>query len=490
MAGSFPASTLRHTALIGSLAMMFELASPLATAGTVTSCDDGPNAAQLPGTLRYEIANAPEGGTVDIDLQGYCTSAKLPGSVITLETGGITGTQNSLTINGNGVSIIPDKYGFYNGLQPVKDRVFYHQGPGTLALSNLNLAYGKYIASPVQKNYGGCLYSKGSLSLSHVTIAGCEIVAQPTGQGDAFAYGAAVFARGSVTIAYSMISDSKAVAEPALPGVYYNGFAKCGGIDAQGYLTLRYSTVAGNYVNSPIGFGGGICAEAGARIEHSTISGNTATRGNAAIHNIQGGGLIVGGGNFILTESTVSGNSSSDTGGGVVTESPSYIRGTTIAFNHAGFRYDDLLGLSAAGLALRGDTNTIDVLLNTIVAYNTVGSPATEDDLSEDYDISGHITPLGANDIVLASQQPTVTLPPGSIAGQCPLLGPLRNNGGPTDTHALLSTSPAIDAGASSAATTDQRLLPRASPPGFPDIGAYEVQQDDIVFNSGFQGCP
>jgi hypothetical protein len=63
-----------------------------------------------------------------------------------------------------------------------------------------------------------------------------------------------------------------------------------------------------------------------------------------------------------------------------------------------------------------------------------------------------------------------------------PKLGPLQNNGGPTFTHALLPTSPAIDAGDDSVLgdplnlTTDQRGT------GFPrkvcahvDIGAYEA---------------
>ena len=67
----------------------------------------------------------------------------------------------------------------------------------------------------------------------------------------------------------------------------------------------------------------------------------------------------------------------------------------------------------------------------------------------------------------------------GSASNADPLLGPLADNGGPTDTHALLSGSPAIDAGDNGAATglaTDQRGS------GFDrirfgtvDIGAFEV---------------
>ncbi|VAW42509.1 hypothetical protein MNBD_CHLOROFLEXI01-1452 [hydrothermal vent metagenome] len=53
-----------------------------------------------------------------------------------------------------------------------------------------------------------------------------------------------------------------------------------------------------------------------------------------------------------------------------------------------------------------------------------------------------------------------------------PLLGPLQDNGGPTFTHALLSGSPAINAG-NTALTTDQRGVAR--PQGSnDDIGAFE----------------
>jgi uncharacterized repeat protein (TIGR01451 family) len=56
-----------------------------------------------------------------------------------------------------------------------------------------------------------------------------------------------------------------------------------------------------------------------------------------------------------------------------------------------------------------------------------------------------------------------------------PLLGPLANNGGPTDTHALLAGSPAIDAGDSAnCPSPDQRGVSRPQAEGC-DIGAFEA---------------
>jgi hypothetical protein len=75
-----------------------------------------------------------------------------------------------------------------------------------------------------------------------------------------------------------------------------------------------------------------------------------------------------------------------------------------------------------------------------------------------------------------------------STSGVCPLLGPLRDNGGPTRTHALYSRSPAIDAGGGTP-NYDQRGSGYARKAGAGiDIGAYEVQAD-VVFTGGFEGC-
>jgi hypothetical protein len=64
---------------------------------------------------------------------------------------------------------------------------------------------------------------------------------------------------------------------------------------------------------------------------------------------------------------------------------------------------------------------------------------------------------------------------PTDLPGTDPLLGPLADNGGPSETHALLPGSPAIDAGPPTCEATDQRGVPRPQEAAC-DIGAYERQ--------------
>jgi hypothetical protein len=67
-----------------------------------------------------------------------------------------------------------------------------------------------------------------------------------------------------------------------------------------------------------------------------------------------------------------------------------------------------------------------------------------------------------------------------------PLLGPLQDNGGPTQTLALLPGSPAIDAALlANCPATDQRGVSRPQGAGC-DIGAFELEMNPIYNFSGF----
>ena len=106
-------------------------------------------------------------------------------------------------------------------------------------------------------------------------------------------------------------------------------------------------------------------------------------------------------------------------------------------------------------------------------------------DASEGPEVYGVLTSKGYNLVQDTSACTIAGDTTGNIIGQDPLLGPLRDNGGPTETHALLLGSPAIDAGSCQDAggnpvLTDQRGVARPQGAGC-DIGAYELVPADAV---------
>ena len=104
-------------------------------------------------------------------------------------------------------------------------------------------------------------------------------------------------------------------------------------------------------------------------------------------------------------------------------------------------------------------------LLNTIIANNTASAGPANCNVQDMV-----IQSTGHN---LDSDGSCFLTAPGDLPKHDPLLGPLADNGGPTDTQALLSGSPAIGAGATAGCPqTDQRGVAR--PQGACDIGAYQ----------------
>ena len=124
----------------------------------------------------------------------------------------------------------------------------------------------------------------------------------------------------------------------------------------------------------------------------------------------------------------------------------------------------------SSGGGINNQFGTIN-FINSIIAANT--GPTGPDCL-------GNLASEGHNLVQDTSGCTIAGDLTGNITGQAPLLGPLRDNGGPTFTHALLAGSPAIDAGDDSAApATDQRGVARPQGPQS-DIGAFEVAFADL----------
>jgi hypothetical protein len=241
-----------------------------------------------------------------------------------------------------------------------------------------------------------------------------------------------------------------------------------GGVTASGPgATAGASGFGGGYGSSASGGGGAGMGGAVFNMQGTLVITNSTLASNSAIggtDNVPDHGKGIAGAVFNLS--------------GTFTASDS-----TFARNTASTSASQIYNLVYDGHQARTAQVT---LVDTIVA-NGLGSA----DLATAK--SNYITPanLGSADVnvsqfdlvgtLVDEQLSTIT---GSPLTADPLLGPLQDNGGPTQTMALMTGSPAIDAGSSAGLTTDQRGDPRPFDfSGIPngagdgsDIGAFEVQ--------------
>ncbi|MGB7250187.1 MAG: filamentous hemagglutinin N-terminal domain-containing protein, partial [Phormidesmis sp.] len=241
---------------------------------------------------------------------------------------------------------------------------------------------------------------------------------------------------GSLTLTNSTLSNNNSLA----PGLMSGGGIR---LDGAGASSIVNTTLSGNRAGAQ---GGGISLTNGhtLTIERSTLSGNTAASG--------GGISIDGSAGTIINNSTLSGNTASSGNGGALFISS----GTTAALTNATVT-NNSAQQEGGGIANLVSGNL--VLGSSIVAGNA--APTGDD-------ISGVITSAGNN--LVQRQAESVGYSLSDLPdGTDPALLPLADNGGPTLTHALRASSPAIDAGTGTDA--DQR---GANANGIRDIGAYE----------------
>jgi len=445
----------RHRPLVAGLALAFaasDVTLPSAAAAAthlILNCNDSGF-----GSLRDAIGAVTtlSGDTIDL-------SQPLPCSSITLTTGAIFVFQNDLTLIGPGADTLAIDGGAH-------DRVIFHFGDGTLAINDLAITHGafKYGKDTVA---GGCLFSNGNIALLSSRVSNCVA----NGQGTASALGGGIYTYGNLSMIGSTLSENLATSAVA--------DTDGGGAFVVGNFSADLSTISNNNAGSETAhaYGGGLVTAGDASITQSTISGN---RAQSAAAWFVSAGSKWSGNPIIISNSTISGNVASDLVGGIFTQLPLTLTNSTIAFNRANADYDQGSNYSYSAGLLSEQYATL-TLESSIIAGNTVTSTGAPSDLGglPGTLISGH------NNLI--TSEVGVVFPPGTITA-CPKLGPLADNGGPTLTHALLSTSRAIDNGNNSGANFDDqrgtgypRLFGSAA-----DIGAYEWQgtPDDRIFVS------
>jgi LPXTG-site transpeptidase (sortase) family protein len=234
--------------------------------------------------------------------------------------------------------------------------------------------------------------------------------------------------------------------------------------------------------NTATGYGGGMHNNGSSpTLTDVVFSGNSATLSGGGLYNEgnsvpaltdvtlsendaeYGGGMYNEDSSPTLTNVTISSNSAASDGGGIwnSVDSNPILTHVTISGNNA---------VVGGGLFSEDDPAT-PTLSNTILAGNTAvfGPDCYGEMVSGNYNLVGN--PTACDFVIQANDQ----------IGADPMLGPLADNGGETQTRALLIGSPAIDAipfgvnGCGITVTSDQRGEDRPNPAGGScDIGAYE----------------
>jgi hypothetical protein len=360
---------------------------------------------------------------------------------ITLTTGELVVDKN-LTINGPGAAQLKVSANYS------APYVFRVNSGVTAAFSGLTISEaGGASGTP---SPGSGIYNSGNSTVTRCTISG--------NRNQASAGGGLLNAGGTLNVNYSLIAGN-------LTSTMFGG----GGIsNVGGTLIIKNSTISGNDGG---GNSGGIknIDSGTVSVSNSTISGNRAFRGGA----IEQGGT----GNFTLVNSTVVLNSSNQFEAGINGGGTFIISNSIIAANRQ---------IISPGII--GPESNFNIS-NGVLKYNVISSLGMNPTPMNCYPLNG----VDGNRVGSSGC--------GVLDINVILNAALADNGGPTPTHALLSTSPATDAGSNALAvdennnplTTDQRGAGFARiTGGTVDIGAFEffTDGDGDTVPDEFDNCP
>jgi len=465
------------------------------------------------GSLRAAIADANgQSGTDTIDFD-----SSLNGGTISLSAAqGEISITDDVIIRGPGADLLT-----ISGLSATR---IFSIVDSNVQIEGLTLDRGR-----VTGGSGGAIIS--TENDRQLTLSDCAITRS---QSDGF--GGGVLAEGTVIIDNCRIENNSSIYEVNFA---YNG----GGISAN-ILEIKNSSVINNLIDGSNGQGGGLYAANGATIENTRIAENqaisdngTADGGGAYIRNgavvirsstfennqasdwagalypgvtrggtnttlildstFSGNEAAEGGAVFVtgptdwvaIVQTTLSGNSATTSGGGVYSRNRKlfFVASSTIIGNSA--------GQSGGGIYIQDAIDNEVIFQNSYIANNTssgngadvfmenqsdINTPDSRNNFIGDSDTTGFIDGANGNIVNVTTAQ----------------VGPLQNNGGPTQTHEPLPGSRIVDAGNNQLVTNilqiipgliidfDQRGFPRIDG-GTVDIGSVELPI--LIFRDGFE---
>jgi (2Fe-2S) ferredoxin len=390
---------------LAGAALLLALGQGVATAATITVTTSDPNiAADGQCSLIEAIVNANNDAATHAD----CAAGSGADTIVLPANANVTLS-----------AVYGTTYGQFSpvGLPPITSRITI-EGNGAIIARQANTPTFGLIA--VRR-------SSGDLTLQTVTLRGGSSFGGLSNLGTLSIKNSIISGNsGGVSNGGTLAIESSTISGNTAPGVFNFGT-----------LTIKNSTISGNTASH----GAGVYNQGGAAtIENSTISGNRANVGGGGIYN--GSGYFTRG-RLTITNSTISGNSANSRGGGLVNSNTcpysfycSRDAAAALTLNRS------LIAGNQANFAPEIENVSSVVNANNFNLFGTNGGAG----------VSGFVP--GPTDIV-----------PGVSAAQ--IVGPLKFNSGPTQTHALVAGSPAIDAGDPSGCRNSQGALLSTDQRGF-----------------------
>lgn len=318
---------------------------------------------------------------------------------------------------------------------------------GSDAILNLNRSTFSNNSTSGQRARGGAIYFEFSdVNINNSVVADNFTTGLESRGGAIFGDG------GSLTVNSSNLTGNRTSGERAYGGAIsgtnqsFQKFFQCtiannfttgdgsegGAIELQSVeLVVSQSTFSGNFTSGQYSSGGAISTSLGgkATLTNSTLSGNRVEKGI-----VRGGGALASRhGNIVIRNCTITGNTAVSGGGGglfisgVNDEHPLLIANSIVAGNIASGNSDfATLDTSSAGVTIKNSLFGSNSGISSVVPATTGSEP----------DVNGNFSGTALSPID-------------------PRLGPLRNKGGTTETHELLSGSLAIDRGSNSFVPSD-----------------------------------
>ncbi|MEO7198405.1 MAG: choice-of-anchor Q domain-containing protein [Solirubrobacterales bacterium] len=514
-------SRLRAAALLCILAGLLWAAPAAASTYIVNSNSDFPDAAPGDNICGVGLNCSLRAAIEESNANAGPDTVQLPAD--TYAMGGVEPSVDSeVTILGAGSATTT----LARGATAPPGRVLSVGPTGVLDMRDVTITDG------ILANEGAGIFSSGDLTLRRTVVTGNKAVGSDGG-GIAIADLA-----GSTLIEDSTISDNEAGAA----GVNARG----GGIDhgfGAGTLVITSSVISGNRVDGKAVKGGGIAADSPLEVTDSVIASNTA-KSDAATFAVATGSAIdaESGGRVSIIRTTIADNLVDSANAGfsdatlflvgevsvldsslvdnqendpsivsrlmVATGSgPLSVRGSTFSGNHGGLitAVDSTIENStldgSLGYAFQTSTGSSSTVRASTISDNGSGGLIASDfAAASEIVVSGSILSGNTTNCNTVGAS-TITSGGGNVEGanDCgfaaandlantdPLIGPLANNGGLTQTRAIPANSPAVDnfAAGCPPPATDQRGRSRPQG-GACDSGAYEFDTPaSVTIDSG-----